>query len=63
MKKPKKKSQKAPEGTPGSIPLSEYRPQPDWLRKASEGPMPRDKDGKPQAFNAETGEWEPFEPP
>ena len=29
-------------GAPGTLPLSEYRPLPDWLREQAEGPFRRD---------------------
>lgn len=50
-------------GTSGQLPLSDYRPQPEWLREATEGPFPRDENGNPQQFNVETGEWEAMKPP
>lgn len=30
-------------GAPGTLPLREYRPLPDWLREQAEGPFPRDE--------------------
>jgi hypothetical protein len=44
-------------GTPGHLSAEEYDPPVDWLREAMEGPMPRDKDGKPQMYDTDLGEW------
>ncbi|CAN5684484.1 hypothetical protein BH23GEM9_BH23GEM9_13890 [soil metagenome] len=57
MTKPKPE----PEGVPGHLLPNEYTPPVDWLREVLEGPFPRDANGKPMAYDTETGEWVPME--